>query len=1227
LKTRKPFSLFFIVIGMCVFLSSAATLEVFLTCGISFAGQLPSSFDLRDINGHSYIGPVRDQGACGSCYAFGALAAAESVYNRHYDLYDDAAVDLSESFIVWSLSPLYEGIAGCNGGNVADPSTAIVEHGVPLETDFPYVTTDPGPDNLHWDAPRIEFAEWYRIPPNDIETTKRVLQRFGAVRVSVLVDLDFNYYQAGDIFQNTDTAADSTLPYKSSSNHAVSLVGWEDDPGDNGMGYWILRNSWSTGWGEDGYMRIRYTSAKANMKGTYILYEPWGGEDVHWENAGELQAVPWSAGGTTNAHAVDIWTGVGSSVTNTGTLSATAEADTDLATARGVYLWGGPQGSVTNQGLIRSEASSLQGQAIAYGICAQANEVQNTGQIFANASAANDQALAYGTLLFNGGSEVDLQNNGQITAGAEGGNARAYGVWTDSRSQSTVVNNGWITANASSTSATGLLLSGEGAASVTNTVRIEATADSGSAYGIYAKADATIVNIGSILASSSGGFATGLRLSGGPAAITNTGRIEATADLGEATGIVAYVDTTIINIGQILASSSGYFATGLRLSGGPASVTNTGRIEATADSGYALGIYTSADATIVNSGSILASGAYPASIYSPSDHNIRLILQTGSELSGAVWLEGDSDDLELQGTGLEDEVFIGVETLTMSGVDWGLTGSSDFDSIGIQQGRLRINGAISGATTIAALGTLGGSGTLTGNVLNQGMVAPGNSIGTLTITGDYTHAAGAVLETEVGNGASDLLAVTGTADIQGGTLQVVPYGYATAGDYTFLTAGTLQGAFDQTVTPAVLNAALSSPTPNALAMNISRNSYQSLAAGGDQTSLGDVLDQLRPSASGDMAIVLNQVDTLGLGGVRDAMDDLMPKLYAGASSRALNNAHRSMDYIRIRGRNLRSHHNQEAAQAAIRPVMLASADNWVPSMEEYQNSSKATEASLTSNYGMWVNTLGSYAKYGESSEIPAFREKTRGFMLGFESRINDSLRTGVAGAFTETRLEEEDSLSNSENDSYQGLLYALWDDAAQIGGYYTESVLGFGLNRFDSERSLEFLDRTALSKHDGQNYFVSINAGHDRIIERWRFGPTFGIEYVYLHEEGYEEHGADAADLKIDSYNSDSLLSLLGFHVTRSFPLEKTVLIPELRVRWDHNYLADSDSLSYRFAGSGPSVAISGRNMAKDSLLLGASLKVSFSKDITGYLDYDYMMEGSDGDRSHLFNVGLKVLF
>jgi len=66
--------------------------------------DIPSSFDWRSYGGHAYIGSVRDQGNCGSCYAFGALASAEGVHNVTNALMDENCSDFSEAFLAFCLS-------------------------------------------------------------------------------------------------------------------------------------------------------------------------------------------------------------------------------------------------------------------------------------------------------------------------------------------------------------------------------------------------------------------------------------------------------------------------------------------------------------------------------------------------------------------------------------------------------------------------------------------------------------------------------------------------------------------------------------------------------------------------------------------------------------------------------------------------------------------------------------------------------------------------------------------------------------------------------------------------------------------------------------------------------------------------------------------------------------------------------------------------------------------
>lgn len=236
---------------------------------------LPTSFDWRNVNGHAYIGGVRNQGNCGSCYSFGAAAAAEGTYNYATGNYDANCADFAESYIVWclgSMSPYSSHFGGCNGADYDyQELQALTDIGIINESYFPYsdATSQTCPAAAT-SAPKTKFASWHRVTCNDINAIKTAIMTYGVVDAAVDVTTQFQNYTGG-IFSNTSTTCTASPCYNTTTNHAISLVGWGYDAtaGD----YWILRNSWGSSWGESGYMRLKATSARIGCSVCYMVYE------------------------------------------------------------------------------------------------------------------------------------------------------------------------------------------------------------------------------------------------------------------------------------------------------------------------------------------------------------------------------------------------------------------------------------------------------------------------------------------------------------------------------------------------------------------------------------------------------------------------------------------------------------------------------------------------------------------------------------------------------------------------------------------------------------------------------------------------------------------------------------------------------------------------------------------------------------------------------------------
>lgn len=234
-------------------------------------------FDWREMNGTT---PAGDQGGCGSCWAFAAVGQMES----HVLIYDGRPEDLSEQQVIECNS--YEN--GCGGGWAGAAYEVFADPGSVHENCMPYESRD--------DLPCIEDQctvhgriSDYSFISNSVNSIKQALLS-GPVWTGIDVVERF-YDYIGGCFNWEDVVV---------GYHAVLIVGW-DDTKCGGEGAWIIKNSWGTGWGIDGYGYVKYGANGIGSPSYQIDYipstvfvhvdSPDGGET--W-NAGEYYDIEWT---------------------------------------------------------------------------------------------------------------------------------------------------------------------------------------------------------------------------------------------------------------------------------------------------------------------------------------------------------------------------------------------------------------------------------------------------------------------------------------------------------------------------------------------------------------------------------------------------------------------------------------------------------------------------------------------------------------------------------------------------------------------------------------------------------------------------------------------------------------------------------------------------------------------------------------------------------------------
>jgi cathepsin B len=208
--------------------------------------DVPASFDARQ-QWPKYIHPIRDQQQCGSCWAFAASEVLSDRFAIASQGSDDAVLS-PEDLVSCDGTDM-----GCQGGMLSNAWNYLANTGIVTDKCFPYTAGQGTPATCETSCVDGESFKKYKSKDayqlKTVADIKKDIMTNGPVEAGFTVYKSFMAYKSGVYQHHWWALWDQVL-----GGHAVKIVGWGSE---NGVDYWLVANSWSTAWGEDGFFKIK----------------------------------------------------------------------------------------------------------------------------------------------------------------------------------------------------------------------------------------------------------------------------------------------------------------------------------------------------------------------------------------------------------------------------------------------------------------------------------------------------------------------------------------------------------------------------------------------------------------------------------------------------------------------------------------------------------------------------------------------------------------------------------------------------------------------------------------------------------------------------------------------------------------------------------------------------------------------------------------------------------
>jgi outer membrane autotransporter protein len=534
----------------------------------------------------------------------------------------------------------------------------------------------------------------------------------------------------------------------------------------------------------------------------------------------------------------------------------------------------------------------------------------------------------------------------------------------------------------------------------------------------------------------------------------------------------------------------------------------------------------------------------------------------------------------------------------------------------VDGGRLNVQGAITGTSSVNmnSWGILGGNGVINAPVVrinDGGIIAPGNSIGTLTINGALTLAAGSTYQVEIaGDGTADRIDVSGKATVDGSHVAVTALdpeaSYKTGQTYRILTAGGgVVGTFAEAATESVFLDLALVHTANAVDLKIRLKNagpvFGTVAETRNQVATADALDGLQQS--GPQLALYNSLLMLNAEQARASFDQLSGDVHASAKGVMIEDSRFARDAAMDRLRDA-----FDAVGAVRSPVTT------------YVDGKPVSAAASTDGFAFWGRGFGSWGQWDGDGNAAAIKRDTSGFFAGGDGIVGDSWRVGVLGGYSRSTFNARDRYAAGSSDNYHVGLYGgtQWGDLAfRSGAAYTwhkvatDRVVAFP--GFVDSLNADYNARTAQAFGE---LGYGIQAGGVA------FEPFANLAYVSLATDGLGEKGGAAA-LTSASSTTNATFTTLGARAATSFSLGATTATAKGTLGWRHAYGGVSPASQIRFAG-GDAFSIAGVPIARNVGVVEAGLDFALSPSAVLGVSYGGQFGSGLSDQSVKVNFNVK---